>query len=136
MAELITGAPRGSEAALAAAWTGRRDLRGMAPWLAIAAGGLGWKEYPARALRCQRVPGEGYSAILCNGCMCKLPDNPVPEPAQVFLHPPGDQIAIWSRFERYCIVCFEYRLQEWALFEDHVELMPIPGIQNMVGYPE
>ena len=47
---------------------------------------------------------------------------PSPKPAQGFLHPPGDQIAIWSRFERYCIVCFEYRLQEWEVFEDRVNL--------------
>ena len=125
MAELITGVAGGSKAALAAAWTGRCDLRGAAPWLAIAAGGLGWKDFPSKARVCLRKTGLcscRRCRAYCVACKCKLPDNPVPDSAQGFLHLPGDQIAIWARFERYCIVCFEHRLQEWAVFEDRVEL--------------
>ena len=108
MAEEVTGGAGGSRAALAAAWTGRCDLRGAAPWLAIAAGDYGWKDFPKKDNVCLGKT-EPCSCRRCRpycvACKRRLPDHPVPKPAQGFLHPPGDQIAIWSRFERYCIVC-------------------------------
>ena len=60
----------------------------------------------------------------------------MPEPAQGFLNPPGDQIAIWSRFERYCRACLDLRRREMALYVGRVELMPILGDQNKFGYQE
>ena len=103
----------------------RCDLKGAAPWLAIAAGGLGWKDFPSKARVCLRKTGLcscRRCRAYCVACKCQLPALPVPDSAQGFLHLPEDQIAIWARSERYCIVCFEYRLQVWALFEDRVEL--------------
>ena len=124
MAEEITGGAGGSRAALADGWTGRYG-RGGAPRLAIAAGDYAWKEMEKRNRVCIRET-EPCSCRRCRpycvACKRRLPDHPVPKPAQGFLHPPGDQIAIWSRFERYCIVCFEYRLQEWEVFEYRVNV--------------
>ena len=117
----------------------RRALEGAAPWLAIAEGQVGWRQLEPGRIAYRRRQGDclpPHCRICCLGCKRRLRGNPVPEPAQGFLHPPGDQITIWSRFENYCRVCFDLRLREWALYEDRVDLIPIPEIKNSIGYPE